>query len=105
MCKVLEVSVSGYYASRRRPVSQQQREDARLSAEIQTLFLAHRQVYGNPRLHAALQERGIRCGRKRVVRLMPPPGLVRQSASTTQTDLQKPCEVDGRSEWSVFLPC
>lgn len=27
-------------------------------------------VYGSPRLHAVLQTRGIRCGRKRVVRLM-----------------------------------
>jgi hypothetical protein len=51
------------------------REDARLSAEIQTIFLDHRQVYGSPRIHAALQTRGIRCGRKRVVRLMQALGL------------------------------
>jgi len=38
MCQVLGVSVSGYYASRKRPVSHQ-REDARLAAEIQTIFL------------------------------------------------------------------
>ena len=51
-------------------MSAHQREDARLSAEIQTIFLENRQVYGSPRIHAALQARGMRCGRKRVVRLM-----------------------------------
>jgi transposase InsO family protein len=75
MCKVLEVSVSGYYASRQRPVSHHQQEDARLAAEIQTIFLDNRQVYGSPRIHAALQARGMRCGRKRVVRLMQTLGL------------------------------
>jgi transposase InsO family protein len=75
MCKVLEVSVSGYYASRKRPVSAHQREDARLAAEIQTIFQENRQVYGSPRIHAALRARGIRCGRKRVVRLMQALGL------------------------------
>jgi hypothetical protein len=29
------------------------REDARLSAEIQAIFLENRQVYGSPRIHAA----------------------------------------------------
>jgi transposase InsO family protein len=75
MCQVLEVSVSGYYAWCKRPVSAHQREDAKLSAEIQTIFLEHRQVYGSPRIHAALQGRGMRCGRKRVVRLMQALGL------------------------------
>jgi transposase InsO family protein len=75
LCKVLEVSVSGYYASRHRPVSQHQREDARLAAEIQHLFLENRQVYGSPRLHVALRKQGWRCGRKRVVRLMQTLGL------------------------------
>jgi putative transposase len=75
MCQVLEISVSGYYAWCKRPVSTHQREDARLSAEIQTIFLDNRQVYGSPRIHAALQARGIRCGRKRVVRLMQALGL------------------------------
>jgi putative transposase len=75
MCQVLEVSVSGYYAWRTRPVSHHQREDARLSAEIQSIFLENRRAYGSPRIHAALQIRGVRCGRKRVVRLMQMLGL------------------------------
>lgn len=75
MCRVLEVSVSGYYASRQRPASHHQREDARLAAQIQNLFVQHRRVYGSPRIHAALQGQGVHCGRKRVVRLMRSLGL------------------------------
>ena len=70
LCKTLEVSQSGYYAWKSREPSQHCREDARLSAEIQQLFLEHRRVYSSPRLHALLKARGTSCSRKRVVRLM-----------------------------------
>jgi putative transposase len=75
MCRALDVSESGYYAWKERPASEHEREDARLSAEIQQIFQEHRQVYGSPRIHAALASRGIHCGRKRVVRLMQALGL------------------------------
>jgi putative transposase len=78
LCKTLEVSESGYYAWRSRKVSQHCREDARLCAEIQQIFLDHRQVYGSPRIHAVLKARGIHCSRKRVVRLMQQLGLSAQ---------------------------
>jgi putative transposase len=78
LCKTLEVSQSGYYAWRSRPVSQHCREDARLCADIQQIFLDHRQVYGSPRIHAVLKTRGIHCSRKRVVRLMQQLGLSAQ---------------------------
>jgi putative transposase len=75
MCRVLDVSESGYYAWRERPPSEHEREDARLAALIQQLFVDHRQVYGSPRIHAALATQGIHVGRKRVVRLMQELGL------------------------------
>jgi putative transposase len=78
LCKTLEVSQSGYYAWRTREPSQHCREDARLSATIQQIFLDHRQVYGSPRIHAVLKARGIHCSRKRVVRLMQQLGLSAQ---------------------------
>lgn len=70
MCRVLEVSVSGFYAWRKRPVSARTREDGELAERIVEIFQEHRGVYGSPRIHAALQDEGIRVGRKRVVRLM-----------------------------------
>jgi len=72
---VLEVSESGYYAWCTRPASELQREDARLSAQIQQIFQEYRQVYGSPRIQAVLKERGVSCGRKRVVRLMQALGI------------------------------
>lgn len=90
LCQALEVSESGYYAWRSRPVSQRCREDAKLSAEIQQVFLDHHQVYGSPRIHAVLEGRGIHCSRKRVVRLMQQLGLSAQTKRsrkpTTKSD-------------------
>jgi putative transposase len=75
MCQALEVSVSGYYAWRRRAASARQQADAALSARIHSAFVAGRAVYGSPRVHALLRRQGIRCGRKRVARLMRAQGL------------------------------
>lgn len=90
LCKTLEVSESGYYAWKSRPVSQHCREDARLSAEIQQIFLDHRKLYGSPRIHAVLKARGTHCSRKRVARLMQQLGLSAQTKRsrkpTTKSD-------------------
>jgi transposase InsO family protein len=90
LCLALEVSESGYYAWKNREVSQHAREDARLAAEIQQIYLSHRQVYGSPRIHAVLKERGVQTSRKRVVRLMQHLGLSaqvkRSRKPTTKSD-------------------
>jgi putative transposase len=70
MCRVLEVSVSGFYAWSNRPMSSRKREDGVLTEQIVEIFETHRGVYGSPRIHATLQAQGIHCGRKRVIRLM-----------------------------------
>jgi putative transposase len=66
LCETLDVSVSGYYTWRKRPMSQHQREDGQLAERIQAAYQSNRGVYGSPRLHAELQAQGIRCSRKRV---------------------------------------
>jgi putative transposase len=70
MCRVLEVSASGYYAWRRRMVSVRKREDEQLQQRIRTIHLLSRQTYGAPRIHMELREEGTRVSRKRVARLM-----------------------------------
>lgn len=75
MCQALEVAVSGYYAWRRRTPSLRAQADAALTAQIQAVFVAGRGVYGSPRIHAVLRHQGVRCGRKRVARLMRAHGL------------------------------
>jgi putative transposase len=76
MCRVLGVSVSGYYDWHKREPSAHEREDGELAKEIHRLFYAKRQVYGGPRIHAELAAQGIRCSKGRVGRLMREMALV-----------------------------
>jgi len=75
MCRVLEVSPAGFYASQTRPPSARTRADQRLRLEIRTAHAASHRRYGSPKIHEELQAQGIRCGRKRVARLMRLDGL------------------------------
>jgi putative transposase len=76
MCKVLGVGRSGYYAwAKRHPTTRAQANQA-LLALIRDEFQHSRQSYGSPRMHLALRQRGIACGRHRVARLMRAHGLV-----------------------------
>jgi transposase InsO family protein len=70
MCQVLEVSSSGYYAWRGRPVSQREQENLALVDQIKLVHSDSRKTYGSPRVHAKLRKMGIRCNKKRVARLM-----------------------------------
>lgn len=75
MCRLLEVSASGYWAWRGRGDSARALSDVELTARIRQAHAASRGTYGAPRIHAELQAGGIRCGRKRVARLMRRAGL------------------------------
>jgi len=90
MCRVLEVSASGYYAWRKRMMSVRAREDEQLQQRIRTIHLLSRQTYGAPRIHAELQEEGTKIGRKRVARLMKAADLQgvhrRKRTTTTRRD-------------------
>lgn len=70
MCRVFEVSVSGYYDWHKREPSAHEREDGELARHIHRLFYAKRQVYGSPRIHAELADLSIHCSKERVARLM-----------------------------------
>src|SRR3546814_14940870 len=54
MCRVLEVSASGYYAWRNRPESARSIANRRLLGAVRRLHAYHRGRYGSPRMHAAL---------------------------------------------------
>jgi transposase InsO family protein len=70
MCRVLDVSVSGYYAWKKRPVCTRKREDGELTRRITQTFTTYRGVYGSLRIQAELRDQGFRCGRTRIARLM-----------------------------------
>ncbi len=54
MCRVLDVSESGYHAGRKRPLSPRAKENARLAVEIKAAHERTRQTYGPERLQADL---------------------------------------------------
>jgi len=73
---MLGVSRSGYYDWRSRPPSKRSRQDATLTSRIYEIHRRSRQTYGSPRVHAELlRALGIRCGRKRVEKLIRKAGL------------------------------
>jgi putative transposase len=75
MCRVLQVSRSGYYAWAKRPAAERRRQDQRLMLEVAAIHAESRGRYGSPRVHAELRQRGQRIARKRVARLMRAAGL------------------------------
>ena len=76
MCRHLGVSSSGYYAWRDRPLSPRAIADAELTQRIIKIHDESRGTYGAPRIHAELRlDHDLRCGRKRVARLMRAAGL------------------------------
>jgi putative transposase len=76
MCRVLEVSRSGFHAWAKRAPSARASEDERLTERIREIHQCNRRVYGSPRIHAELvMADGERVGRKRVERLMRQAGI------------------------------
>jgi len=70
MCRELEVSRSGFYAYRKRGISQRKREDLALVPLIHREFRKHKRGCGSRMVLGALRAQGHALSRKRVVRLM-----------------------------------
>ncbi len=70
MCRVLDVSVSGYYQWTQRPESNRSQETRKVKEAIRTIHKDNREIYGSPRIAVCLQEQGYRCSRQRTARLM-----------------------------------
>jgi putative transposase len=76
MCRVLQVSHSGYYSWRKRRPSKRAEQDVRLRTLIQSIHQRSRCSYGSPRIRKELADEHRCCvGRKRVARLMREAGL------------------------------
>ena len=75
MCSWLEVSRSGYYEWRNRPVSATGKRHDRLRSVISAVFDANHETYGYRRVHAVLKRSGERAAPELVRRLMRDLGL------------------------------
>src|SRR6478735_8136807 len=70
MCRLLNITRSGYYAWLKEPVSNRAQEDARLLRLIRASFVASHGIYGAPRVFLDLREAGETCSKHGVARLM-----------------------------------
>lgn len=76
LCRVLEVSRSGYYRFRKpKEEALRSQNDRMLVTYIKESHARSRRTYGAPRVLADLREQGLRTARKRVQRLMREIGL------------------------------
>jgi len=75
MCRVLEVSPSGYYAWKGRRESPRAAETRRLDRAIERLFQVSKKRSGSPKITRALWEEGWSVGENRVARRMRALGL------------------------------
>jgi transposase InsO family protein len=90
MCRLLEVSRSGFYAWRDRPESKRVKRDRELSALVEAEFKSHHRGCGARPIVAELREQGQAASRRRVGRLLREAGLRhtlnRRSTRTTYAD-------------------
>ena len=70
MCRLLDVSRSGFYKWLRKPLSDRALEDQRLFGLIRAAYTASHGVYGTPRIFLDLREAGETCSKHRIARIM-----------------------------------
>jgi transposase InsO family protein len=90
MCTLLNLSRSGFYAWKKKPLSVRAVRNEALTHEIRKIYGEGRGEYGSPTIYEALRQKGHRVNHKRIARLMRQIGLrsktVRRFKRTT-----KPC--------------
>ena len=75
LCRVLQVSPSGFYVWCQRGLSRRAKDDAALKIEVRAFHKASDKTYGSPRILEDLKANGKNVGRKRVARLMREEGI------------------------------
>lgn len=94
MCRVLEVSVSGYYAWKKRLPSKRVQQNEHLEEHIRRVHQTSRETYGSPRIYRDLVAEGHACSENRVARLMKVKGIraktVKRFIATTDSNHDLP---------------
>ena len=86
MCRLLEVSRSGYYEWLSRPPRAQAQADQQLQAKVQHYVAQGRGTYGTRRIKYLLAQEGLQVSRRRIGRLLAQVGL-RCKAVLSDSDL------------------
>jgi transposase InsO family protein len=75
MCWVLDVSASGYYDWKKRPLSERKQEEEVLLREIRRAHLDSKESYGTIKIWKSLRSNGLMCGKNRIARLRKQNGI------------------------------
>ena len=106
MCRVLEVSRSGYYDWFDRPESLRAKRHRHLTVKIRQAHIESRKIYGAPRIHGDLADQGERVGKNTVACLMRKANIQskvhkRFVVTTDSRQTKKPAENILR--WSIYI--
>lgn len=75
MCQVLKVSKSGFYGWLKTPISSRDVANSQLTVQIKKAHGETKEVYGSRRLCEELNDRGFKCSKNRVAKLMKKNGI------------------------------
>ena len=96
MCKILDVSRSGYYAWRGRPESDRSKRRNRITKRIHQIFVKSRRLYGSPKITQIMRQEGERVAQKTVAKIMREYGLrsrtIRKYKATTYSNHNYPVQ-------------
>ena len=94
MCRIMDVSRSGYYAFIKRPESELSKRQKAVLAEIKIIHKENYEIYGAPRITAELNNKGIHISKGMVSRLMRKHGIksktVKKYKATTDSNHDLP---------------
>jgi putative transposase len=94
MCRMLNVSASGFYAWLKRGPSKRELSNRRLAIDIRAAHAKSRKRYGSPRICRELRKNGVRVSENRVARRMRVEGIQakhrRKFRVTTNSDHAQP---------------
>jgi transposase InsO family protein len=98
MCKVLNVSRSGYHNYVKRRYILRENDEIIILEKIKEIHKNSRGLYGSPRIYQELRKRGIKINKKRVVRIMQKYGIRAKTRKkfkkTTDSNHSKPVVKD-----------
>jgi len=108
MCRILDISRSGYYGWKKRTKSTRMKENEHLLDHINKAYMLSRRTYGSPRITEELRSWGISCGENRVARLMKVNSIAAKSKKryriTTHSRHQRPIVPNLLRELCVAAP-
>ncbi|NHN35616.1 IS3 family transposase [Paenibacillus agricola] len=96
MCRIMNVSRSGYYKWLGRPESNRERQHKEWTGQVKEVYERSRQIYGSPKVTQQLKKNGISISERTVTRIMKANGIrsktVKKYKATTNSKHSLPVQ-------------